>query len=216
MGNDRLFISKRAIRSASVLALAAVVAISLLLTGEGGATAFNADASDRDARHMPIPQQYAEQCSNGTAVPIPANNAGLVADCAALLASKDTLEGTTGNLNWSADRAISDWDGVTTANNRVSGLDIENNRLNGTIPAALGNLDNLAILNLADNRLTGKIPIELGNLDNIRELWLVDNRLTGEIPIELSNLDNFRDLRLSGNQLTGQIPVELGIPILQC
>ena len=49
---------KYAIRTATVLALVAVVAlvaISLLLTSAGGATAFNAGASDSDARHMPIP-----------------------------------------------------------------------------------------------------------------------------------------------------------------
>ena len=44
-------------------------------------------------------------CENGTAVPSPAANPGLVADCSALLTAKDTLRGTA-TLNWDADTAI--------------------------------------------------------------------------------------------------------------
>ena len=50
-------------------------------------------------------------CSNGNAVPAPANNPGLVSDCEALLASRDTLAGDA-TLNWSADTPIGEWDGV--------------------------------------------------------------------------------------------------------
>ena len=42
----------------------------------------------------------------------PDNNPGLVSDCEALLASRDTLAGTVA-LNWSADTPIADWEGVT-------------------------------------------------------------------------------------------------------
>ena len=51
-------------------------------------------------------------CSNGTVVPNPSANSGLVTDCINLLAAKDTLRGTA-TLNWSEDTAISDWDGVS-------------------------------------------------------------------------------------------------------
>ena len=51
-------------------------------------------------------------CSSGTAVPDPTNNPGLVSDCEALLASRDTLAGDA-TLNWSADTPIADWDGIT-------------------------------------------------------------------------------------------------------
>ena len=227
--------SRRAIRMATALALVAtmgVVAVSLLMAGAGGATASNADASD-DARHMPIPAQYTEQCSNGVAVPNPASNAGLVADCAALLASKDTLEGVSGYLNWSSSVHISDWDGVTIANGRVSSLlldfdldgtiptelgnlanletlDLDGSFLSGTIPAELGKLTNLTYVSFNDNTLTGAIPPELGNLANLTYLRFDENKLTGAIPPELGNLANLETLRLGGNQLTGAIPPELG------
>ena len=48
------------------------------------------------------PAQPPGPCATGAAVPDAANNPGLVADCAILLAVKDTLRGTAA-LNWSAD-----------------------------------------------------------------------------------------------------------------
>ena len=70
--------SKRAIRIATGLALVAVMAVvaaALLMGGVGGATAFNTGGSGSDARHR---GRFTAQCSNGVAVPDPANNAGLV------------------------------------------------------------------------------------------------------------------------------------------
>ena len=211
--NIKPSMSKRAIRITTALALVAVmslIAASLLMTGTGGATAFNFGASDSAARHMPIPAQYTTQCSNGTAVPNPADNAGLVADCAALLASKDTLEGTTGGLNWSADRPISWWYGISTANNRVSRLELALENLNGEIPAELGNLANLEYLIIYRNQLTGEIPAELGNLANLQYLDILSTELTGDIPAELGNLANLVLLNLTDTELTGAIPPELG------
>ena len=158
MSNIRLSMSKRAIRMAAGLALVAVmsvVAISLLMTGAGGVTAFNAGGSDGTARHVPIPAQYSERCSNGVAVPNHESNAGLVADCAALLAAKGTLEGTNAILDWSADVAISDWEGVTIENNRVSRLGLS--RHWDTTPS---------------DKLAGRIPAELGNLAKLEQLHL--------------------------------------------
>ena len=213
------YMSKRAIRITTALALIAVmsvIAASLLMTGAGGATAFNADASDAVARHIPIPAQYTAQCSNGIAVPNPADNPGLVADCAVLLASRDTLEGTrgythiSGKLTWYPNHAISGWSGVTVANNRVSRLSLNYRGMNGTIPDELGNLDNLYYLSLFRNDLTGEIPAELSNLSNLETLDIEHNELTGEIPAELGNLSNLRDLGINNNQLSGEIPAELG------
>ena len=202
---------KYAIRTATALALVvvmAVVAVSLLMAGAGGATAFNAGASDGA---ISIPAQYTAQCSNGVAVPNPASNAGLVEDCAALLAAKDTLEGARNAFNWSANVAISDWSGIDLGYGRVAILQVPYGKsLNGKIPAELGNLTGLSSLLLSDNQLTGEIPAELGNLTNLWSLLLDGNQLTGKIPSELGNLTELRDLYLQNNQLTGEIPSELG------
>ena len=216
------YVSRRAIRVAMALALVAViavVAVSLLMEGAEGARAFNAGASDDVARHMSIPAQFTAQCSNGIVVPNPGDNAGLVGDCAALLAAKEALEGGGARalrLDWAADRAIGDWRGVSVSEGRVAALSLSNGPghagdwLTGAIPAELGNLDKLTSLGFNNNGLTGAIPAELGGLDNLRELSIYENELTGGIPAELGGLANLRTLWISNNRLTGAIPAELG------
>ena len=150
-------------------------------------------------------------CSTGIAVPDPANNPGLVSDCEALLASRDTLAGDA-TLNWSAAVPMEDWDGITLGGTpqRVTQLRLSWSALTGTIPSELGSLTNLQWLRLSSNQLSGEIPVELGNLANLRLLNLHANPLTGEIPVELGNLTNLVWLDLSSNELTGTIPGELG------
>ncbi len=147
-------------------------------------------------------------CANTAAIPDP-EPAGLVADCATLLGLKDELEGDAA-LNWSVDRPISNWEGVTVTNQRVTGLRYTSQNLTGSIPAALGNLTELQELYLYNNILTGSIPTALGKLINLRELSLGANLLTGSIPVELGRLTNLRYLDITDNRLTGSIPAELG------
>ena len=121
------------------------------------------------------------ECSD--AVPSVASNPGLVADCEALLAARDTLAGS-GTLNWSGSTAIAAWDGVTLSGSplRVTSLVLSDSQLTGTIPPELGNLNNLERLNLTRNQLTGDIPPELSLLTNLQLLALGGNQLTGPIP----------------------------------
>ena len=150
-------------------------------------------------------------CSNGIAVPGPDDNPGLVSDCEALLAARDTLAGT-GSLDWSAGVPIGQWDGVGLGGTpkRVARLNLSARQLTGEIPVELGDLANLDTLGLDYNRLTGGIPPELGHLPNLFWLLLTGNRLTGQIPPGLGRNASLDVLDLGGNQLTGQIPPELG------
>lgn len=84
------------------------------------------------------------------------------------------------------------------------------NRINGSIPLELENLDSLQILDLAVNQVSGNIPVELGNLDNLIGLYLQRNNLSGSIPSEIGNLTNLEELQLDQNQLTDSIPQEIG------
>ena len=149
------------------------------------------------------------ECSD--AVPSAASNPGLVADCEALLAARDTLAGS-GTLNWSGSTAIGSWDGVTVDGSplRVTSLVLSDSQLTGTIPPELGNLNNLERLSLTRNQLTGDIPPELSLLTNLQLLALGGNQLSGEVPSSLGNITNLEELYLWGNQLTGPIPVGLG------
>ena len=205
----------KAIPAVALIALASVIALSFLLTADS-ANAFDT-ASHNNAPPQPNPQ-FTAQCSNGTAVFDPANNPGLVEDCAILLAAKDTLVGDNGDadaLDWSADIGIHRWYGVDIGFDdalkfRVTELEIWRNELSGTIPPELGSLANLRELEFGPTQLTGAIPPELGNLANLEELSLDYNQLTGAIPPELGNLANLEFLQLNDNQLTGAIPPELG------
>ena len=176
---------------------------------------------------LPTPPTIETACATAGAVTNPAANPGLVSDCAALLADRDTLAGT-GTLDWSASTLIANWSGITLGGTpqRVTDLVLRNKGLTGTIPAALGDLANLESLDLgvnytcdsggcrpeppSVNQLTGSIPPELGTLANLTWLDLDGNQLTGSIPPELGSLANLTWLGLSNNQLTGSIPAELG------
>ena len=81
------------------------------------------------------------------------NNPGLTADCAALLAARDTLAGTT-TLNWSANAPIKTWDGVTLGGSplRVIKLQLPNKGLTGEVPTEFGNLANLEQLGPGPSR----------------------------------------------------------------
>ena len=103
--------------------------------------------------------QYCD-CTTGVAVPNPSNQPGLVSDCEALLASRDTLAGAA-TLNWSADIPIADWVGVTVSGTpgRVMELALQEKGLKGRLPSELGSLTDLVGLNLFAN-----VPLVLTNM----------------------------------------------------
>ncbi len=147
----------------------------------------------------------------------PSGNSGLVGDCEALLALKDSTT-STNPLNWSTSTPIAKWDGVAVEDvevgadtvKRVTSVSLLGHGLSGSLPPELGRLTQLTKLNLDYNSLSGQIPVELGNLTQLRTLNLNSNSLSGQIPTELGNLTQLRTLNLSYNNLNGQIPGELG------
>ena len=119
--------------------------------------------------------------------------------------------GWKNNENWLSDKPLGEWHGVTISRSgHVIELDLQDNRLRGTIPPELAQLSNLEELALADNRLSGALPAELGQLFALEWLYLSGNDLSGEIPAELGELSNLMRLDLQNNQLSGEIPSEAG------
>ncbi len=114
--------------------------------------------------------------------------------------------------NWLTEEEIGRWHGVETdTEGRVTGLWMQINGLEGRIPAELGQLSALRVLNLWGNGgLSGPIPAELGGLSNLTHLALHDTGLSGSIPPELGGLAELYELTLQASGLTGPIPPELG------
>eukprot|EP01127_Copromyxa_protea_P022428 TRINITY_DN802_c0_g3_i3.p1 TRINITY_DN802_c0_g3~~TRINITY_DN802_c0_g3_i3.p1 ORF type:complete len:331 (-),score=45.74 TRINITY_DN802_c0_g3_i3:962-1954(-) len=83
-------------------------------------------------------------------------------------------------------------------------LDLSNNKLQGTIPPAILSLPNLEYLNLAGNDLVGTIPPIFAT--NLSTLDLERNKLFGTLPSTLSTLKKLSGLRLSYNDLYGPYP----------
>ena len=150
-------------------------------------------------------------------------NAGEVSDTATVTVARDRevleafFNGAAGaqwhaSDNWMTEEPLADWYGVEVDDGgRVTGLDLTDNNLAGTITPELGDLVHLKSLLLADNfELTGPIPAQLGKLSNLESLKLGGTTVTGSIPRELGSLPNLRSLWLDGTSLTGAIPVELG------
>ncbi|MBV9963157.1 MAG: leucine-rich repeat domain-containing protein [Parafilimonas sp.] len=116
------------------------------------------------------------------------------------------------NDNWLSTFApLSTWYGVTVTNNRVTGLSLNSNLLEGILPPALGNLTALDTLSLSGNSLSGSISsASYGNLTNLEYFDLSSNLLNDTIPGSLSNLSGIKYLNLSNNKFTGSIPFSLG------
>ncbi|CAL4981180.1 unnamed protein product [Urochloa decumbens] len=89
-------------------------------------------------------------------------------------------------------------------------LRLSNNSFSGEIPASLGHLRRVEIISLSNNSLQGWIPDELSNCSNLQILSLYSNRLEGRIPHTIGSLSKLVILNLSGNNITGSIPRSIG------
>ena len=86
-------------------------------------------------------------------------------DRAALVALYEATDGAhwDDSTGWLSDAPLGDWYGVTTdTDGRVLELSLAGNNLTGSLPAELGHLTNLQVLELAGNRLDGALPAALG------------------------------------------------------
>uniref|UniRef100_A0ACD5YCK6 Uncharacterized protein n=1 Tax=Avena sativa TaxID=4498 RepID=A0ACD5YCK6_AVESA len=82
--------------------------------------------------------------------------------------------------------------------------------IEGNIPSNIGELKNLAVLELRNNRLIGEIPREIGKLISLYVLDLRHNQLSGHIHEQIGKLSNLELLGLSSNMLSGKIPEDIG------
>ncbi len=113
----------------------------------------------------------------------------------------------TDNTNWLSDEPLEEWYGLGIRNGRVDALELRDNNLTGHIPAAIGLLDDLFILDLAHNALTGPIPPSVGRLARLRDLSLRDNEgINGPVPPEMGSMTGLEYLSLSNTNVSGPLP----------
>ncbi|WVY91782.1 hypothetical protein V8G54_037296 [Vigna mungo] len=84
-------------------------------------------------------------------------------------------------------------------------LDLSNNKLNGTVPEWLHEMDSLYFLNLSQNLLTTPMK-QFSRNYNLQFLDLSFNLLTGDISSSICNVSSLNVLLLSHNKLVGVIP----------
>ena len=133
------------------------------------------DVPNNDIVSLGLPFCSEHPCVSGGAVP-DATNTGLISDCEALLAARDTLAGTAA-LNWSADTPIADWNGVALGGS-VGTCD-------RTRPWCFGSkredTEGVGQPRQPDDAVSRRQPVdgcELGGLSNLTGLYLY--QLTGE------------------------------------
>lgn len=90
--------------------------------------------------------------------------------------------------------------------NLPRGVKVGNNRLSGNIPAELGQLKLVHIVELSNNNFNGSIPDQLSGLVNVEKLDMSGNHLTGEIPRSLTELSFLSSFSVANNDLQGEIP----------
>ncbi|KAF2317724.1 hypothetical protein GH714_039673 [Hevea brasiliensis] len=111
---------------------------------------------------------------------------------------------------------IADWKGISgeiprciTSLPFLRILDLIGNRLSGDLPADIGRLQRLTVLNVADNLISGEIPRSLTNLSSMMHLDLRSNRISGPLPVNFGRLRMLSRALLSHNYISGSIPTSI-------
>jgi len=132
-------------------------------------------------------------------------------ECDALVDLYNSTNGSgwSNHTNWLETITPCSWFGVRCRSGHVIGLELGYNHLDGTIPAAIGNLGQMEYLNLAGNHLYGSLPSTLGNMGNLAYLFIQENQLSGTLPAEMGQMHSLVDLFIYRNPFSGALPTTL-------
>ncbi|XP_050116024.1 probable LRR receptor-like serine/threonine-protein kinase At3g47570 isoform X1 [Malus sylvestris] len=113
--------------------------------------------------------------------------------------------------SWNESVHFCGWVGVTCNHytRRVFMLNLQDQKLTGSLPPSIGNLSYLARINLGSNSFRGEIPEEIGHLQSLHFLNLSHNSFSGKMPTNLSQCTQLKTIEFRYNELIGSIPNQL-------
>ncbi|KAL6275832.1 hypothetical protein ACE6H2_019433 [Prunus campanulata] len=132
-----------------------------------------------------------------------------------LLAIKAQIKQDPHNVfsSWNESIHFCSWQGVSCGRRhrqRVTRLDLQSQKLAGSLSPHIGNLSFLRELVLQNNSFSNKIPPEIGHLHRLQVLSLYRNSFSGPIPYNISYCSNLIIMDFASNWLVGKIPSEFG------
>jgi subtilisin family serine protease len=115
-----------------------------------------------------------------------------LAECQALVNIYNSTDGALwkNNSGWNVTNTPCSWHGIQCSGGHITRLYLQYNHLSGTIPAGIGNLSHLEVLNIMNNDLCGNIPVGLMNLTQLWALSLDYNHLSASDPELIDWLNN--------------------------
>ncbi len=117
--------------------------------------------------------------------------------------------------NWLTNTPVGEWYGINIDNERVTGIDLYENNLTGSLPPELGVLSGLTRIYLPSNFLSGEIPPEIGQCTSLITLDLYVNNITGTFPDEITACQQLSSIVIYKNEMSGTFPIALlGLPNL--
>ncbi|KAM0026221.1 putative transferase, protein kinase RLK-Pelle-LRR-XI-1 family [Helianthus debilis subsp. tardiflorus] len=112
--------------------------------------------------------------------------------------------------HWNQSSDPCGWPEIICNATTITGIDLLDKNIHGTVPWIICDLKSLTHLNLNFNNLTGAFPKALYNCTNLQYLDLSQNFFVGRIPDDISRLSpELRFLNLFGNNFTGDIPISI-------
>ncbi|KAK8711023.1 hypothetical protein V6N13_146327 [Hibiscus sabdariffa] len=133
-------------------------------------------------------------------------------DSTILLSFKNSIFDDPLNIlsTWNSSSTHCSWYGVKCANfsDKVISLSLPHNGFSGKIPADIGDLKFLEVLQLQGNNFSGQIPVHISSIPSLTVLNLSFNSFSGNIPDKLIGTRSLKVIDLSNNLLSGRISVD--------
>ena len=120
------------------------------------------------------------------------------------------MGGSEERLRQGCEDDVARWNEVTVEGGRVVRVEWAREGFSGTIPAEIGELDALTVMDLWANEIGGVLPPEIGNLASLVDLLLNVNRIEGGVPSEVGNITSLSVLFLYNNSFSGSVPSSFG------